>query len=145
MPVTARDTIKQWFETNDYPTQEQFWNWLESYVHKNDLIPVARIDGLSDLINNVPIEGTATSSTPLELIVPAGTFINGIVFIPDGGSDSTVKAGLTSGGTDLWPDDAPFVANDPVVLVPYQRYYKDETTLFFEVEDAACVIKIFKQ
>lgn len=30
-------TLKQWFETGDFPTQQQFWDWLDSYVHKDDL------------------------------------------------------------------------------------------------------------
>lgn len=37
MSIVARDTIKQWFETGDFPTQQQFWDWLDSYVHKDEL------------------------------------------------------------------------------------------------------------
>lgn len=36
MAIRSRDTLKQWFETGDYPSQEQFWDWIDSFVHKNE-------------------------------------------------------------------------------------------------------------
>lgn len=43
---TALATIKTWFETGDYPTQEQFANWLDSFFHKDDTIPFESIEDL---------------------------------------------------------------------------------------------------
>ena len=37
MAITDKNIIKSWFETGDYPTQEQFWNVWDSYWHKNEL------------------------------------------------------------------------------------------------------------
>ena len=48
MAKTPINTIKQWFRTGSKPTQEQFWNFMDSYWHKDDDIPQESIDGLSD-------------------------------------------------------------------------------------------------
>ena len=45
MAQQTRDQLKQWFETGDYPTQQQFWDWLDSYRHMTD--PIA----ISDILN----------------------------------------------------------------------------------------------
>ncbi|NDV79918.1 discoidin domain-containing protein [Dysgonomonas sp. 511] len=45
------DTLKSWFVTGAYPTEEQFADWLDSYIHKNDKLAIANIDGLADFIN----------------------------------------------------------------------------------------------
>jgi hypothetical protein len=50
MPKTALSIIKSWFETGDFPTQEQFWNWMDSYWHKDELIPVETVNGLASLL-----------------------------------------------------------------------------------------------
>jgi len=39
-------TIKSWFETGDYPTQEEFWDTWDSFWHKNEKIPGTSIEGL---------------------------------------------------------------------------------------------------
>lgn len=36
MAIESRATIKSWFETGDFPTQEQFWAWIDSFYHKNE-------------------------------------------------------------------------------------------------------------
>lgn len=49
--ATIRETIKGWFETNDIPTQAQFYAWIDSFWHMNDSIPIASIEGLQELID----------------------------------------------------------------------------------------------
>lgn len=34
--VTSREKIKEWFKTGAKPTQEQFYDWIDSYWHKYD-------------------------------------------------------------------------------------------------------------
>lgn len=43
MAVQAIETIKSWFRTGKYPTEAQFWDWMDSYFHKDD--GVITIDG----------------------------------------------------------------------------------------------------
>lgn len=51
MAIQTRDQLKQWFETGDYPTQQQFWDWLDSFIHKSESITPAQVDGLITLLN----------------------------------------------------------------------------------------------
>ena len=45
--MASREQIKQWFKTFDKPLSSQFWEWLNSYWHKDDQIPIESIDGLT--------------------------------------------------------------------------------------------------
>jgi len=38
-------TIFSWFETGDYPTQQQFWDTFSSFWHKSEKIPATAIEG----------------------------------------------------------------------------------------------------
>lgn len=50
--MTPLNTIFTWFETGDFPTQEQFQATFSSFFHKESLIPVASIQGLTQLFQN---------------------------------------------------------------------------------------------
>jgi hypothetical protein len=45
------NTIKNWFKTGSKPTQQQFSDTWDSFWHKYDNIPVAKIDGVDNLLN----------------------------------------------------------------------------------------------
>jgi len=47
MAKTPKNTIKSWFLTDLFPTQTQFHNWLDSFWHKDEAIPMSSIEGLS--------------------------------------------------------------------------------------------------
>lgn len=51
MAQTAINIIKNWFKTGLKPTQEQFWNWMDSYWHKDELIPQENIQDLSTTLS----------------------------------------------------------------------------------------------
>lgn len=51
--------IKNWFKTGLKPTQEQFSDTWDSFWHKDEMIPVAKIEGVQpiyDAINNHTIQ-----------------------------------------------------------------------------------------
>ena len=50
--ATAINTIKQWFKTGLKPTQDQFWNWMDSFWHKDELIPQKNIEDLSTTLSS---------------------------------------------------------------------------------------------
>ena len=52
MAKTAINTIKQWFKTGLKPTQDQFWNWMDSFWHKDELIPQKNIEDLSTTLSS---------------------------------------------------------------------------------------------
>ena len=51
--IQTRQILKQWFKKYAYPTEQQFWDWLDSYWHKDDSIPASQIEGLQQVVNGV--------------------------------------------------------------------------------------------
>ncbi len=49
--IRSRSTIKNWFKTGLKPTQEQFWDWLDSFWHKNDELDASDINGMQTLLD----------------------------------------------------------------------------------------------
>ncbi len=45
--MATRDKLKEWFSTGKYPTEAQFAEWIDSYIHKDDNITIDNIEGLS--------------------------------------------------------------------------------------------------
>jgi len=46
----STNQLKQWFKKYAYPTESQFWDWLDSFWHKDELIPASQIDGLNQVV-----------------------------------------------------------------------------------------------
>ena len=53
MAKVTLTTIKNWFKTGLRPSQAQFWDTWDSFWHKDQVIPVNMIDGLSTIIINL--------------------------------------------------------------------------------------------
>lgn len=64
MAVQTRDQLKQWFETGDFPTQQQFWDWLDSYVHKNEFVGGTVPDDLTIIV------GVDVAADLTEVVLP---------------------------------------------------------------------------
>ncbi|TGG40954.1 hypothetical protein EZ315_09865 [Duncaniella freteri] len=48
MAIRTIAQLKAWFRRGKYPTEEQFADWLDSYVHKEEsIIPVIQVEGAS--------------------------------------------------------------------------------------------------
>lgn len=53
MAIRERNNLKSWFQTGKYPTQDQFWDWIDSFVHKSeDQLNIDSIAGLRSLVDN---------------------------------------------------------------------------------------------
>ena len=50
--MTPKKTLKKWFSNFMKPAQEHFAEWIDSYWHKDEKIPMSKIDGLSTAIEN---------------------------------------------------------------------------------------------
>ena len=76
MAKQALETIKSWFKRGAKPTQQQFSDAFDSFVHKDDLIPQEKIEDLADTINQMQhdvddafansIEEVKVNGVPLE-------------------------------------------------------------------------------
>ncbi|KUJ57793.1 autotransporter outer membrane beta-barrel domain-containing protein [Chryseobacterium aquaticum] len=42
--MKSKQELKKYFENGDKPTQEQFWEWQDSYWHKDEKLPADKID-----------------------------------------------------------------------------------------------------
>ena len=40
MAIRSLNQLKKWFQKGCYPTAAQFGDWMDSFFHKNDTIPV---------------------------------------------------------------------------------------------------------
>jgi hypothetical protein len=52
MSKQSLNSLKNWFKTGLKPTQAQFWDWLDSFWHKDEAIPLEKIEGLTELLND---------------------------------------------------------------------------------------------
>ncbi|RBL88524.1 hypothetical protein [Chitinophaga flava] len=52
MPIQDRNRLKSWFETGDYPTQQQFWDLIDSFLHRlEDTIDIDNVQNLRSHLN----------------------------------------------------------------------------------------------
>lgn len=128
MAATPTNTIKTWFETADKPTQQQFWDWLDSMRNKLDPIPAGDISGLVAVIDDritqvgggvgepgtsiyMPVTLSVSSSETYS--VAAEKLAKDFIIIPT--SPGLVKIGLTAGGSEVFEttagDTAPLFAD----------------------------------
>ncbi|MDN3673068.1 hypothetical protein QWY99_08410 [Flavobacterium branchiarum] len=49
--MADKNTLKNWFRTGLKPTQVQFWNWMDSFWHKDEKIPITAIDEIEGILN----------------------------------------------------------------------------------------------
>lgn len=52
MATTDKNTIYSWFQTDDFPTEEQFRATWDSFWHKSESIPMGQIQGLNQMFVN---------------------------------------------------------------------------------------------
>ena len=53
MSQQTRNILKGWFSSGKKPLQNQFWDWLDSFWHKEDSIPISAITGLQSALDNL--------------------------------------------------------------------------------------------
>lgn len=50
MAIVNKSTIKNWFKNGLIPGQSQFWDWVDSFRHLNDKVPVGDIEGIDAVL-----------------------------------------------------------------------------------------------
>jgi len=51
MAIRTRDVLKSWFQRGLKPLAAQFSDWIDSFWHRNDKIPMTSIEGLANTLN----------------------------------------------------------------------------------------------
>ena len=137
MAVQIRSVLKNWFRTNLKPTQQQFWDWIDSYWHKGDTIPTASVDGLDATLNSLPTPEelqavqdlqpkVVTSNGTGTYQVSAGKLVMCIVLTVT--ENNTIKIGLSPGGNEI---DENEVRTNEAYTINYNNYFIADTTIYF--------------
>lgn len=123
--IVSIDTLKGWFKNGFKPVEAQFAAWMDSYWHKSENIPVAKIEGLQTFLNSLPTSSAIDSLlTQLQLEVinlntngtynlAAGKNIDFIRF--ESAVDQTLFIQDTESGEDL-VGEIEIAANKPLIL-----------------------------
>lgn len=131
MAKQSINTLKNWFKRGLKPLQQQFWDWLDSYWHKDETIPIDKIDGLATILNNIPSQETIDELLDL---------ISDNVYTYSDGSEYVI------------PDRATVVYIDPVtpqallsVTLPDVPASSNEVVLLFggQITDGPVVDQVF--
>lgn len=137
MAKTALSILKTWFETGDKPTQQQLWNWLDSFFHKDDTIPAASINSseLQSVIDDriSQFGGGGIASVETIVVSSTGTYaasanelLSGFILIAT--ATGAVKIGTTAGAGDIWDDT---MTNTEVVIADLMRWVTSSQTIHF--------------
>lgn len=109
MAIQPVNTLKGWFETQDKPTQNQFWDLIDSYFHKSATIPQASIENLVSTLNSLVSQTTfdafeqgqlVATDTNYTYVIPAGYLLEKI--IPYYGDDGAMQiSAIVMGGSEI--------------------------------------------
>lgn len=132
MAIRSLNILKAWFETGDKPTQAQFWDWLDSFFHKEETIPIASIDGLTAALNDKAEASAVDDLTPTVITGSTATHVvnhNGgkilhKIRIKSTSAMGSFKIGTTSGGNEIMAAES-ISADTPTIF-----------TLDFDLESA---------
>jgi hypothetical protein len=64
MAIRSRATLKTFFETGDFPTQEQFADLIDSLRHVGDAVPMEEVTGLLTVLNQLNASIAALTTVP---------------------------------------------------------------------------------
>lgn len=150
MAIQPVNTIKSWFETGDKPTQNQFWDWLESFVHKNDSVPMSQVSGLNAALTALATQTSVdalkaivvtTSASSISVSLPAGTILNKIRVKSN--SAQTLNCGTSVGGSQILAAES--LNANQVGLYVVDIDVESAMTIYFSALAGSNQIKIYLQ
>jgi hypothetical protein len=125
MAIQNINTLKNWFKRGFKPLQQQFYDWMDSFWHKNEKIPIATIDGLESILNTLPSQDAIgslvtlfvpevfTTTSNFVYTLKAGRRLQSVILIPS--VVSNIRIGLVDGGEDVMVESA-IQANETFIL-----------------------------
>lgn len=145
MAQQTRSIIKNWFRTGLKPVQQQFWDWIDSFWHKDDSIPTASVDGLDAILQGIPTSEqiqVIEDLQPKTIVVdgsgiyalPAGKLLQNIVLTTS--TNNTIKIGFTADGSEI---DENTVSNDKAYVISYAAYFTANTDIHFTGDCTALI------
>lgn len=148
MAVQPIDTLKSWFETGDFPTQQQFWDWIDSFIHKDQGISVGDVDGLTELLQGKADANQLQALQTVALLpsgatsyaATAGTLVEAIIVLP--GTPIDFACGFSVGATDIVET---INTGGDAAIFRIDRFCAVNTTIYFSGIQPTTQIKILKR
>lgn len=156
MAERNRNTLKGYFLTGGYPTEQQFWDLIDStFSLLEDTITMANINGLQTALNSkadvasinsmmaqlAALGGTTSQSFNADgsFQIPDGQLIKSIAVIPTAAINFSI--GYTNNGQEILPA-SPLVANKGNIFT-LDIYANGPTTIYLNGITAPVVIKFY--
>ncbi|MFL5747208.1 MAG: hypothetical protein ACJ751_21215 [Niastella sp.] len=125
MAIQNINTLKSWFKRGFKPLQQQFYDWMDSYWHKNEQLPISSVNGLENVLNTLPSQESINALVTLFLperinananyiyTLKAGSRLESVIIIPS--AEVTIRIGTVVGGEDVMIEST-IQANDTFIL-----------------------------
>jgi hypothetical protein len=59
MAQQTKATLQSWFKKGLKPLQQQFYDWMDSFWHKDESIPISSVTNLQTTLNSLGVGGAA--------------------------------------------------------------------------------------
>jgi hypothetical protein len=126
------DNVKPWFVTGAFPTQAQFWQWMEWLRWKDEKIDTGDLSPALLAIINSYARTIALPANVFEWAAPAGTLLEKFLIKDSGaGQAVTVRIGTTPGGNEILDDLAIDTTNPQDGIIGKDYYLKNAATVYF--------------
>lgn len=148
MPKQPKSTLYNWFLTALKPLQQHYHDWMDSYWHKDEIIPGTSVDinfpdfpdpgvieTLIELVQPVVIE----TSVPVTHTMPADKLLQTIVITSD--TTQSVSISLTVSGNEI--ADQEEIAAGGWASWDVNLYNRSGTPLYFEDITNEVTIKLY--
>lgn len=100
MAKQTLNILKNWFRTGLKPTQQQFWDWMDSFFHKDEKIPLTSIDGIQEEFDKKADKGLIQISDVENLEETLDALSNGGVDLSDYATKTELATKVDKNGTD---------------------------------------------
>lgn len=151
MALRTISVLKGWFETGDKPLQSHFWDWLDSFWHKDETIPQASIFGLNSSLNSKADTSAVVDLTPVLLTGSTSTASHSMaggkilnkVRIKSTSALTAFKIGTSVGGAEIMAVES--VAANTAAIYTLDFDLESATTIHFSGLTGTWTIKIVFQ
>ncbi|NCB67455.1 MAG: hypothetical protein EOM47_01230 [Bacteroidia bacterium] len=100
MAKQTLNILKNWFRTGLKPTQAQFWDWMDSFFHKDEKIPLTSIDGIQEEFDKKADKGLIQISDVENLEETLESLSTGGVDLSDYATKTELATKVDKNGTD---------------------------------------------
>ncbi|ALR31942.1 hypothetical protein ATE47_16095 [Chryseobacterium sp. IHB B 17019] len=98
--MKSKQEIKKFFENGDIPNQEQFWDWQDSYWHKDENIPSNKVD--IDLSQKADLVGGKVPAAQLPSYVDDVIEFNSFTALPIQGESGKIYVNTDTNKIYRW-------------------------------------------